>query len=291
METKDGDIREKLVIVMRHGERSDFAGQIPKLHKFDPELTDMGKKQAYEAGGMIRNYLKSINFKGKVSIISSPFARTIQTSIEVKRAFKEEDLIISNTENKSDNRSEIYSDNKSEISNTDTVETENISGNINQLQTNTIEYQNTIFIDNKICEYINDKFCGVNPIDFLSLYNNCKFFYGDIVKEELNGLNYLNSTDHLPNTRENNDKVIERVKLSLQNLVENFIQKGDSDALILVTHASPVNNLNMTMGYPGPHGWRHIKYCSSYCFKVNFMEGENKFTYTQNIVPTLSELK
>src|SRR5688500_6656895 len=79
-------LRKKYFIVMRHSERSDRVGLIPKLHKFDPELTDYGKRQAYEMGEIIRKKLfesEQNDFKldpTKILFLSSPFARTLQTA-------------------------------------------------------------------------------------------------------------------------------------------------------------------------------------------------------------------
>jgi broad specificity phosphatase PhoE len=82
---------EKLIIVVRHGERADYAGQKPRLYKFDPELTEKGHKQAYITGELIKTFLESefkLDFKNmNIALCSSPFARTLQTSRNLKNAF------------------------------------------------------------------------------------------------------------------------------------------------------------------------------------------------------------
>jgi len=74
-------IKKNLLIFIRHGERSDKVGRTPTFHKYDPELTENGKRQAFDIGKKLSNYLMNNYplFKN-IEIISSPFARTIQTS-------------------------------------------------------------------------------------------------------------------------------------------------------------------------------------------------------------------
>lgn len=76
------DIKKNLLIFIRHGERSDrIPGLTPTFNKNDPELTLNGKRQAYDIGLILSDYLFD-NYPtfNNINIISSPFARTIQTS-------------------------------------------------------------------------------------------------------------------------------------------------------------------------------------------------------------------
>jgi broad specificity phosphatase PhoE len=72
------------VIVMRHGERMDCVDENQqKFHKHDPELTEKGYKQAFSIGEQILFFLTENNkslSKMKIRIVSSPFARTLQTA-------------------------------------------------------------------------------------------------------------------------------------------------------------------------------------------------------------------
>lgn len=75
---------KKILIFLRHAERTDKAGEKPICGEFDPEITKLGKEQAYLTGEMIVNELEKI-FQNKISpkeinIRSSPYMRTIQTT-------------------------------------------------------------------------------------------------------------------------------------------------------------------------------------------------------------------
>ena len=76
---------------MRHGERSDHAGLVPNLGPCDPELTEKGSSQAYKMGQVLSQEISEFqkDSKGKILIISSPFARTLQTSKGVLNALIE----------------------------------------------------------------------------------------------------------------------------------------------------------------------------------------------------------
>ena len=71
---------KKFIIVMRHGERTDFSGMTFKFGKWDPELTKRGEEQAFKAGNIISKQLQEMNLNSDntfIQVISSPFVRTI----------------------------------------------------------------------------------------------------------------------------------------------------------------------------------------------------------------------
>lgn len=75
----------KLIILIRHGERADdtqLHNATPTLHPYDPELTSKGIKQAVSIGNQLKSLLieKSLISK-KILLYSSPFARTLMTSL------------------------------------------------------------------------------------------------------------------------------------------------------------------------------------------------------------------
>lgn len=87
------DKQKKILIVMRHGERSDFKGLVPQFGKYDPELTKHGEEQAFEAGKLISKELANLKTpkeNTKIQIISSPLVRTLQTSRGVLKGILEE---------------------------------------------------------------------------------------------------------------------------------------------------------------------------------------------------------
>jgi broad specificity phosphatase PhoE len=84
-------IKDKLLFIVRHGERMDMIENIDyntlKFGRYDTELTDEGHNQAYKVGNKISIYLGENNYKStNTVIISSPFARTLQTAGQVSRA-------------------------------------------------------------------------------------------------------------------------------------------------------------------------------------------------------------
>jgi broad specificity phosphatase PhoE len=233
---------KKLVICLRHGERSDYAGQVSCLHKFDPELTDNGKLQAYMAGKNILGGVKSImgsNINGRIMILSSPFARTLQTARQVYNALNEE---------------------------------------INKNQS-TLQLDNQIHVDHLLCEFIEESFNNELPIDFLSIYNNSKFLDKELKEIELK---FINEKKLLPGKKENSEECFDRLKTCAKNVIENMFNT-DTDIVILVSHGTPIDNLNKAMGYPGPHGPSYIEYCSHYFYGVD-LEREGGINLNVNFI-------
>ena len=77
---------EKILILIRHGERIDRIGEIPKCGVMNPELTQKGKLQSFEAGKIIIDKTKQYGIDINPDIIqirSSPYMRTIQTSAQL----------------------------------------------------------------------------------------------------------------------------------------------------------------------------------------------------------------
>jgi broad specificity phosphatase PhoE len=80
----------KFIFIARHGERADMSKDcdldLLKCGRYDTELTENGKSQAYQAGQAIKFFLqenkKEFNIKN-TTVISSPFARTIITANQV----------------------------------------------------------------------------------------------------------------------------------------------------------------------------------------------------------------
>jgi broad specificity phosphatase PhoE len=76
---------EKIIVVIRHGERADLAGDEVKLNLSDPELTETGRSQAYDTGYRLKEILDEIFCsQPEIAILSSPFARTLETAKFVK---------------------------------------------------------------------------------------------------------------------------------------------------------------------------------------------------------------
>ena len=81
----------KLLIIIRHGERTDRAGEKPKCGILNPELTEIGKQQSFLAGKITIETIKKYGIKditpNLIQIRTSPYIRTIQTSIQILKGF------------------------------------------------------------------------------------------------------------------------------------------------------------------------------------------------------------
>lgn len=83
----------KLLILIRHGERCDYTGQVPVFGQYDPELTEKGKTYAFKTGKLVsQKLMRDYAFPQdtKINIISSPFLRTLQTSKCLINGFQNE---------------------------------------------------------------------------------------------------------------------------------------------------------------------------------------------------------
>ena len=93
----------KLLIIIRHGERTDRVGEIPKCGNMNPELTEKGKKQSFLAGKLTLDTIMKYGIKeispNLIEIRTSPYMRTIQTSIQILKSF--------NTNNKNNNNENL----------------------------------------------------------------------------------------------------------------------------------------------------------------------------------------
>ena len=84
---------KRLIILTRHGERIDNTSNRKKqvLPSDDPELTDTGRKQALNMGQKIASYVKEnygIELDEKTAkVLSSPFSRTLQTSLNLIKSY------------------------------------------------------------------------------------------------------------------------------------------------------------------------------------------------------------
>ena len=87
---------KKILIIIRHGERIDRTGEIPECGNMNPELTEKGKLQSFKASETIMNNIKKYGISdispNIIQIRSSPYMRTIQTSVQLIKGIN---LIIS----------------------------------------------------------------------------------------------------------------------------------------------------------------------------------------------------
>lgn len=91
---KTKSLTVKIILLTRHGQRIDSSHlrNKQKLLQDDPELTPLGREQAIRMGKKISDYLKNtfkITFnENNFQLISSPFARTLQTSMGILKGYE-----------------------------------------------------------------------------------------------------------------------------------------------------------------------------------------------------------
>ena len=98
---------KKLLIIIRHGERTDRVGEIPKCGILNPELTEKGKNQSLLASKILIKTIFKYGIKtispNIIQIRTSPYIRTIQTAVQISKGFnlffKEENLNNENLNN------------------------------------------------------------------------------------------------------------------------------------------------------------------------------------------------
>lgn len=236
---------KKYVICIRHGERTDHAGLIPNFYKFDPELTDKGKSQAKEVGLKLMQKLSNeLNIStNSIAIISSPFGRTLQTSKEIFHSMA--------IENKSTSLYDITDQSNSQ----------------------------KLYVNNLLSELIEESFCGEFPKDFLTIYNNSK-----ILEDEFKNINlhFMHHLDQLP-TFESKEECQNRMEKMMDEVVDQFFHKENKDAIVLVSHGSPIDFINRNKNYPGPPGFKNICYCSTFIYSYDMEKKE--FSFLEKITP------
>eukprot|EP01016_Furgasonia_blochmanni_P024054 TRINITY_DN2589_c0_g3_i1.p1 TRINITY_DN2589_c0_g3~~TRINITY_DN2589_c0_g3_i1.p1 ORF type:complete len:286 (+),score=52.30 TRINITY_DN2589_c0_g3_i1:136-993(+) len=76
-----------MLFIVRHGEREDMVeGADPSkvALEFDPELTELGKQQAFETGSALRQIIGNL----QPVIVASPFLRCLQTAYYMSKGMK-----------------------------------------------------------------------------------------------------------------------------------------------------------------------------------------------------------
>ena len=224
--------KNKLLILIRHGERCDYGGAVPHFGKYDPELTEKGKQLAFETGKMLsKTLIEKYGYSkdAKINISSSPFIRTLQTTRELIKGFQSEKNF-------------------------------NIASTIN--------------VDCNLCEVC--EFKQNYPKDFLSIIKQGEDFKKEFENFELH---LINSYDILPTKDETYDDCGVRLKEFLKWKIDSIVDKEDSDVTIFISHAEPINQMNMVLGYPGPFGWPHITYCK--CVFYNISKETKKVSFIE----------
>ena len=82
---------KKLLIIIRHGERTDRVGEIPKCGILNPESTEKGKNQSFLTSKILIKTIFKYGIKtispNIIQIRTSPYIRTIQTAVQISKGF------------------------------------------------------------------------------------------------------------------------------------------------------------------------------------------------------------
>ena len=228
------------VVLIRHGERSDFKGLTPQFGKLDPELTKHGEEQAYTAGQLLSdellNQIKIDPKTAKIQLISSPFVRTLQTSRNVLKGIIDKG---------------VY----------------HISPIIN------IEYY--------LGEMVGEEFRDDYPLQSLKFLNQNDLFKEEFKHETFNV--FSKDTSTLPNYVETEPMCEQRMKTYIEYLLPELSKNKEYNITLLISHGEPINEMNKHLGYKGPYGWRHIKYCNTFYYEIDTTLQQSVFL--NNIIP------
>ena len=242
---------KNLLFLIRHGERADHAGLTPKFHPYDAELTELGKSQATQIGEKIQLYLQK-NYPQKISkikLISSPFARTIQTSKKIlnelkKNEFNIDDIIEIDYFFSECRKTKDFKDpdfisfiillNKLDLLTRD-------------LEATKVEFRNKPEgIVEKLYEDIEDCFKRVKA-GLEKMYEK-EFKVFDEFKN-------INKKEHNKNENEKENKEIVNV-------------------ILIVSHGEPITQLNRLLEYPEKLDSDLVKYCDSFCYDIEHCENQ-----------------
>lgn len=260
--TLTGYNKERLIIIMRHGERTDLAGFTTEINEFDPELTENGKNQAFEAGRRLKEFMemkyndeKDTFLNKNIAIVSSPFTRTLQTAKYLKNGMDlNVPLFIEN------GLSEFISKGWFKHSPIEFLCYYKLFNQDNNSNNKREEDKITNIISNKNTP-------KKKEIKIL----NKEYF----LKEFMNEVIINQSVTKLPEFPESTNKCISRFQCTFDELVSYYIKKKNIDIIILVTHLFGIQALCEKMKIPVDY--YDVEYCSTFVFNYNEQTGNYKF--------------
>ena len=231
---------KKLLIIVRHGERIDRTGEIPKCGIMNPELTDKGKQQSLIASKVIFEEIKKYgikieeNFQNLIQIRSSPYMRTIQTSTHLIKGINS-----------------ILSKNKSER----------------------MHLLNKIYIDFGLRKRIKpDK--KFNKEDFL--YKSVDKY--ENFDEEIKNIEFIGEKGEFPLEEETKEECEKRSIGYLNNILKKeFENKKDNNKIIIIIgHRGPMKFILKKLGLDFLEK-KNLDYCTQFFFDVTDGIDNSKF--------------
>ena len=227
---------KKLIIIIRHGERKDRAGETPKYHRMNTELTEKGKLQSFNVS---KTFLEEIKKYGitdispdNIQIRTSPYLRTIQTAVYFIKGLNE---IFSN-----------YKNNNNKI-------------------------LNKLYIDFSLRKTIKKK--QKREDEDSSLYSSIDAYH--IFDEEIKNIELIKENANFPTeveSREQTEKrTIDYVNTVLKKEVEdnnNNNNNNESKIIVIIGHRGPTKHIFKKLGYVCTNK-KEVDYCSQFYFDVS----------------------
>ena len=221
---------QKILILIRHGERIDRTGEIPMCGIMNPELTEKGKLQSFLASQTIIEKLKSYGFNNislnLIQIRSSPYMRTIQTSVQLIKGLNK--FLPNNEKDKNNKLNKIYVD----------------FGLRKRIKPNK-KFQKEDFLYSSVDKYSNFD-TELKNIEFLG--DKGEFPLNSETKElcEKRSLDYFNN--------------------ELTNAIED--KNNKNNIFIIIGHRGPLKYILKKLGY-NIINKKEFDYCSKYFFDIS----------------------
>ncbi len=231
---------KKLLIIVRHGERIDRIGEIPKCGIMNPELTEKGKQQSYLASKVIIEQLKKYGIKNEeifpnfIQIRSSPYMRTIQTSAHLIKGLNS-----------------ILSKNKNEG----------------------MDILNKIYIDFGLRKRIKpDKKFNKKDYFYKSVDKYINF------DEEIKNIEFIGEKGEFPLEEETKEQCEKRSIDYVNNILKKeFENKNDNNKIIIIIgHRGPMKFILKKFGLDIPEK-KTLDYCTQFFFDVTDGIDNSKF--------------
>jgi broad specificity phosphatase PhoE len=243
---------QKILIVMRHGERIDCPDKVNydekrQLNKNDPELTKRGILQAQNIGHQI---LKRLDIKlSEINLFISPFTRTIMTSLNVGKKLNEKN-------NSIEINYYIIKD---------------LSEFLSQKMFEEFSYNDLLYYNHnnkKLKELYEELISSNNKIEFKELFNDSiNVKYPEKLKESINRYEKIS------------DKILEYIKTNTKNNSINIIVSHGYGVQIITEKLFESDCIN------GKEALQKeifcIDFCTSYCFNME----NNKLKYIGDMNP------
>ena len=235
---------KKLIIIVRHGERKDRAGETPKFHHMNTELTEKGKKQSFNVGPILLEQIKKYGITEispeNIQIRTSPYMRTIQTAVYFIKGLNE-----------------IFAKN-----NEKTI--------------------NKLYIDFSLRKTIkkNQKKDDDDP-SIYSLIDAYQHFDEEIKNIELIKEKSHFPTE-IESKEESEKRTLEYINTVLKKEIEESHSINDCKVIVIVGHRGPIKHIFKKLGYTCVDK-KEVDYCSQFYFDVSNGIDNSKFLGKQKL--------